>query len=53
MQGMSSLAANQAGMDAAELAAKKSVKGAKWGALGTMAGAGTMAWGKHKGWWEL
>ena len=49
MQGMSNLAANQAGIDAAELAAKNSIRQSKWGALGTMAGAGGMVYGKKQG----
>ena len=49
---MSNLAANQAGIDAAELAAKNSIRQSKWGALGTMAGAGGMVYGKKHNWFE-
>ena len=52
MQGMSNLASNQAGIDAAELAAKSSIRQSKWGALGTMAGAGGMMYGKDQGWFK-
>ena len=52
MQGMSNLAANQAGIDAAELAAKNTVRQAKWGGIGTMAGAGGMMYGKNQGWFD-
>lgn len=52
LSGLNSLAANQAGIDAAELAAKQTVKNARWGALGTMAGAGGMMYGKNQGWFD-
>ncbi len=52
LSGLNSLAANQAGVDAAELAANQTVRNARWGALGTMAGAGGMMYGYQQGWFK-
>lgn len=52
MQGYGSLAANQAGMDMAELSAKQTASNAKWGAIGGMAGLGAGYYGHTKGWFK-
>ncbi|WP_420588247.1 hypothetical protein [Bacterioplanoides sp.] len=49
MSGYSSLAANQAGTDMAELMAKQQVSSARWGAVGSMAGMGASAYMKQSG----
>ena len=50
MQGYGNLAANQAGMDMAELSAKQHASSAKWGAIGGMAGLGVAYHGHKQGW---
>lgn len=50
MQGYGSLAANQAGMDMAELSAKQYANSAKWGAIGGMTGMGIGYYGNKQGW---
>ena len=52
MEGTSNLAANQFGMDMAELGAKQHVKNARWGAIGGMAGLGVGYYGDKKGWFD-
>ena len=52
MQGTSDLAAQQAGVDMAELSAQQYANAAKWGAAGSVAGMGAAYYGKDQGWFE-
>lgn len=52
MSGTSNLAAQQAGVDAASLAAQQQANSAMYGAFGSMAGLGMGYYGKDQGWFE-
>ena len=53
MEGYSSLAANQAGMDMAELSAKQYANSAKWGGIGGVGGMAFAKIGKDRGWFDF